>query len=256
MRLFGLIGYPLTHSFSKKYFTDKFEREHLHDCTYLNFEIENIDALHDVIKMNANLIGLNVTIPYKTAVIPLLDSLSEKAESIGAVNTIKVENNNGRKILKGFNTDADGFEQSLLPLLKPYHTKAIIIGSGGASRAVANLLSKLNIDYLFLTRNKETTIDKTILKLLSFKDVNEKLISEHKLIINTTPLGMYPHIESFPALPYHAITKEHLIYDLVYNPEETVFLSKAKQQGAQIKNGLEMLHLQAEKAWRIWNEIE
>lgn len=255
MRLFGLIGYPLTHSFSKKYFTEKFKRENLTGCTYENFEIEKIELLQDVISNNPELIGLNVTIPYKTDVIALLDELSEEAKTIGAVNTIRIENREGKKILKGFNTDAGGFEQSLIPLLKPLHTKALIIGTGGAAQAVAYVLSKLNIDFLFVSRNK-LAIAKNFLNVINFEEANEKLIEQHKLIINATPSGTYPNIETFPPLPYHAITQDHLAYDLVYNPGETIFLSKAKQQGATIKNGLEMLHLQAEQAWEIWNGRE
>ncbi len=256
MRLFGLIGYPLTHSFSKKYFTEKFEREHLTDCAYKNFEIASVNQLHDVIADHAQLRGLNVTIPYKTAVIPLLDELSDEAKIIGAVNTISINTADNKKILKGFNTDAYGFEQSLIPILKPHHIKALIIGTGGASRAVAYVLSKLKIDFLFVSRNKQTVIDKNILNVISFEEINESIIQQYLLIINTSPAGMYPNVDTFPPLPNHAIIKQHLFYDLVYNPEETFFLSKAKQQGAVIKNGLEMLHLQAERAWEIWNGIQ
>ena len=255
-RLSGLIGYPLTHSFSKKYFTEKFTREQLTDCTYENFEIVNINILPDVISNHTELIGLNVTIPYKQSVIPLLHSLSEEAKAIGAVNTIRIETVSNKKVLKGFNTDAFGFEQSLLPLLKPIHTNALIIGKGGAAHAVAYVLSKHNIEYLLVSRNKEQAIQKNILNVINFEDINEKLITKYKLIINASPSGMFPNIETFPPLPYPAITKEHLVYDLVYNPEETIFLSRAKQQGAVIKNGLEMLQLQAEKAWEIWNRNE
>ncbi len=253
MGLFGLIGYPLAHSFSKKYFTDKFNREELIGCAYENFEIATIDTLRDVIIANPNLEGLNVTIPYKTTIIPFLNSITDDAQKIGAVNTIKIETINGKKRLKGFNTDVYGFEQSLLPLLKPYHTKAIIIGSGGAARAVAFVLTKLKMDYLLVSRNIKkvnATFNPTI---IDANELNEDQIHQHPLIINTTPLGTFPAIETFPPLPYQAITPKHLIYDLVYNPEETVFLAKAKQQGAQIKNGLEMLQLQADKAWEVWN---
>ncbi len=212
MRLFGLIGYPLTHSFSKKYFTEKFEREHLNDCVYENFEILNIEQLHDVISKNPYLTGLNVTFPYKTAIIPLLDELSDEAKTIGAVNTIRTDNVNNKKILKGFNTDAYGFEQSLIPLLKPHHKKALIIGTGGASRAVAYVLSKLKVDFLFVSRNKQTAIEKNILNVIRFEDINENLFQQYQLIINASPAGMYPNVNIFPPLPYHAITKENLFY--------------------------------------------
>lgn len=246
MRLFGLIGYPLTHSFSQKYFTEKFQHQHISDIEYHNFSIERIQTVNSVLATE-NLCGLNVTIPYKEAIIPFLNVLDSSASAVGAVNTIIFRD--GKKI--GYNTDVYGFENSLLNFLAKAQSsqseiKTIILGTGGSSKAVAYVLKKNGIQFQFVSRvHKENT--------LSYADLKPETILEHKLIINTTPVGMFPQIQNAPDIPYSFITSQHLLYDLIYNPEETEFLKRGKQQGAQIKNGLEMLQLQAEKSWEIWN---
>jgi len=246
MRKFGLIGFPLSHSFSKKFFTEKFLNEHILDCEYDLFPIENIDLLTDLIARNVGLEGINVTIPYKLAVLPFLNEVDEAADQIGAVNCIAIQRNNGKEILKGYNTDAYGFEESLKPMLNEQHKKALVFGDGGAAKAVKYVLNKLNIPFIVVTR---TPTSNSIL----YDAVSPELLQEYTVLINTTPLGMSPNIESCPDIPYEALTEKHLAYDLVYNPEEPTFLAKAKAQGAGIKNGLEMLYLQAERSWYIWN---
>lgn len=240
--IFGLIGRDIAHSFSAQYFADKFKNEDIHNCLYKNFDIPEIAYLSEVIKKNRPMRGLNVTIPYKEVVIPYLDKLSKKAEAIGAVNTIKVTKQ-GK--LKGYNTDAYGFEKSLKPLLKPHHTKALILGTGGASKAVAWVLDKLCIDYKYVSR---TPTDSN----LSYLDANEQTLKEYKLIINCTPLGTSPNTEAFPKIDYNGFSAEHIAFDLIYNPSETKFLALAKEKGALTKNGYDMLVFQAEKAWEIW----
>jgi shikimate dehydrogenase len=247
MRKFGLIGFPLSHSFSKKFFTEKFLNEHIPGCEYDLFPIENIDLLTDLISHNRELEGFNVTIPYKLAVLPFLNEVDEAAGQIGAVNCISIQRNNGKEILKGYNTDAYGFEESLKPMLNEQHKKALIFGDGGAAKAVKYVLNKLNIPFLVVTR---TPTSNSIL----YDGVTPELLQEYTVLINTTPLGMSPNIETCPDIPYEVLTEQHLAYDLVYNPEETTFLAKAKAQGASIKNGLEMLYLQAERSWYIWNK--
>lgn len=242
MKQFGLIGYPLSHSFSKGYFAEKFAKENIVDCKYDVFPLEKIEDFVELCNDKKNLIGLNVTIPYKEKIIPFLDELDETAANIGAVNTIKFSN--GKKI--GYNSDAYGFEMSLIPLLKQHHTKALILGTGGASKAVEYVLRKLGISFQYVSRNKNE-------KAISYEEVNELIIHNSKLIINTTPIGMYPNVNNAPEIPYNVITDKHLLYDLIYNPEETLFLKKGKEKGAQTKNGLEMLYLQAERSWEIWN---
>ncbi len=246
MKTFGLIGFPLTHSFSQKYFSQKFEDEKI-SARYLNFPISSIDDFPELFKHHPYLAGLNVTIPYKQQVIPLLNELESAAKEIGAVNVIKIFWKNKTPHLKGYNSDIVGFKNSLTPLLSNHHNKALILGTGGASKAVAEGLKQLGIKFKFVSRKPNNS------DILSYNRITEEVISEHKLIINTTPLGMFPKTDSCPEIPYDSLSPEHLIYDLVYNPEETLFLQKGKARGAQIKNGLEMLHLQAEEAWRIWN---
>lgn len=246
MRKFGLIGFPLSHSFSKKFFTEKFLNEDIPDCGYDLFPIENIDLLTKLISDNAELEGLNVTIPYKLAVLPFLNEVDEAAGQIGAVNCIAIQRNNGKEFLKGYNTDAYGFEESLKPMLNEQHKKALIFGDGGAAKAVKYVLNKLNIPFLVVTR---TSTSNSIL----YDAVSPELLQEYTILINTTPLGMSPNTETCPDIPYEVLTERHLAYDLVYNPEETTFLAKSKIQGASIKNGLEMLYLQAERSWYIWN---
>jgi shikimate dehydrogenase len=240
--MYGIIGYPLLQTFSPGYFNKKFEEQGIHD-TYEKFPLNKIDGLKQVLERHPNLKGMNVTIPYKQAVIALLDELDDTAQQIGAVNTISIKN--GR--LKGYNTDTIGFTNSLKPLLKPRHNKALILGTGGASKAVAYALKKLNISYQFVSRNK-------IEGQLSYTDLNKTIIEDHKLIINTTPLGMVPHENALPDIPYAFLSAEHLLYDLIYHPEETLFLKKGKEYGATIKNGYEMLIGQAEAAWEIWQQ--
>lgn len=245
-RTFGLIGYPLSHSFSKKFFSEKFEKEQVGGCTYELFPIEKTETLPSLLNENPSLCGLNVTIPHKVAVMPLLNELDPAAAEIGAVNCIAVHQENGVHSLKGYNTDAFGFEESLKPLLEHQHQKALIFGDGGAAKAVKYVLKQLGIPYQVVVR-KQT--ENTLL----YSDLNERILNEYTVLINTTPLGMSPNLETCPPIPYEFLTPQHLAYDLVYNPEETVFLSKAKERGAKIKNGLEMLYLQAERSWYIWN---
>ncbi len=246
MRTFGLIGYPLSHSFSKKFFSEKFENEQIAGCAYELFPIENAGSILDLINENPSLCGINVTIPQKLAVMPFINELDNAAAEIGAVNCIAIERKNKEISLKGYNTDAYGFAESLKPLLEKQHQKALILGDGGAAKAVKYVLKQLGISYRVVVRkHTENTIH--------YDEVTAEILDEYKLLINTTPLGMSPNLESSPPIPYQHLTSQHLAYDLVYNPEETLFLTKAKAQGAQIKNGLEMLYLQAERSWYIWN---
>ena len=245
MKQFGLIGYPLSHSFSKGYFTEKFLKENITDCKYDIFPLEKIEDFNDLCEQYTNLVGLNVTIPFKQAIIPFLDELDEIAANIGAVNTIKFMG--GKKI--GYNSDAYGFEMSLKPLLKQHHKNALILGTGGASKAVEYVLKKLGIQFQYVSRTKSENA-------ILYDELNEDIINHSTLIINSTPIGMYPNVEASPSIPYQFITDKHLLYDLIYNPEETKFLKEGKQGAAQTKNGLEMLHLQAERSWQIWNNIE
>jgi len=246
MKTYGLIGFPLSHSFSKKYFTEKFLNEDIADHQYELYSIENIKSLPDLLSNNESICGLNVTIPHKVSVLPFLNEIEEAAEQIGAVNCICVKRFQGETYLKGFNTDAYGFEKSLAPLLQPQHTKALVFGDGGAAKAVKYVLKKLNIEFQVVVRK---AADKAIL----YSEVTPELLASHKLLINTTPLGMSPNVDTCPEIDYSQITDQHLAYDLVYNPLETAFLTQAAAHGAVIKNGLEMLHQQAEKAWAIWN---
>lgn len=244
MKQFGLIGYPLSHSFSKGYFAEKFLKENISDCKYDVFPLEKIEGFVELYNHHKNLVGLNVTIPYKEKVIPFLDELNEEANEIGAVNTIKFIA--GKKI--GYNTDCYGFEMSLIPMLKPHHKNALILGTGGASKAVAYVLKKSGIEFQYVSRTKsEHTI--------TYDELNELIIHNSSLIINTSPIGMYPNINDEPEIPYQFITEKHLLYDLIYNPLETQFLKEGKLRNAQTKNGLEMLYLQAEKSWQIWNSL-
>lgn len=246
-KLFGLIGYPLSHSFSKKYFLDKFEKEGI-EAQFLNFEIPSIDEFPNILIKHANIQGFSITIPYKEKIIPFLSEIDEEAKQIGAVNAVKVILKNGNKIARGYNTDIYGFKLSLQKFLGNEKIEyALILGTGGASKAIAEGLKRLDIKYNFVSRYpQKATYDYTIL--------NNQIILKHKLIINTTPLGTYPEINTSPAIPYEYLTSNHFLFDLVYNPSETEFLKHAKLKGANAKNGLEMLHIQAERAWQIWNE--
>ncbi len=242
-RQFGLIGKNIEYSFSKKYFTEKFQKEGLEGNTYENFDIPEITDFQDIIETNPDLSGLNVTIPYKESVVPYLDKLSKKAKAIGAVNTIKFTK---KGKLKGYNTDWFGFQKSIAPLLKPEHKKALILGTGGASKAVAFALEKMGIGYVFVSRNEGRNT-------ITYEQLSPYMMSEYLLIINCTPLGTSPKTDTFPDIPYECFSPAHLAYDLIYNPSETAFLKKAAASGAQTRNGYDMLIFQAEKAWEIWN---
>lgn len=246
MRTFGLIGFPLTHSFSKRFFTEKFEDEGIENCKYQLFPIAQASELAELIEAQPSLNGLNVTIPHKLGVMPLLNDIDSAAKEIGAVNCIAIDQSGEKPFLKGYNTDAYGFEESLKPLLKPHHKKALVFGDGGAAQAVKYVLEKLGIGYLSVVRNPAEGA-------ILYSAVNAAMLQEYTLLINTTPLGMLPNLDSYPPIPYQHVTDQHLAYDLVYNPEETTFLTKCAAQGGTIKNGLEMLYLQAERSWEIWN---
>ena len=241
---FGLLGKNIGYSFSVGYFAKKFKSLNLEDYEYVNFDIPSIEDFPNIIKDNPNLKGMNVTIPYKEAVMPYLDKISKKAQRIGAVNTIKFTKS-GK--LKGYNSDFYGFKKSLKPLLEPHHKKALILGTGGASKGVAFALEELGLTYTFVSR--EAT-DESI----GYNLVNATTFDNHQIVVNCTPLGTSPNVDAFPPIPYEYFTSKHIAHDLIYNPEETIFLKKAKKHGAKIKNGLEMLRYQAEKSWRIWNK--
>jgi shikimate dehydrogenase len=246
--LFGLIGTPLTHSFSQEYFTHKFQTEGLTNYQYRLFPLKKISELKILIANYPHLKGLNVTIPYKKLVVPFLDQLSREASDTEAVNCIKIESRSGKPFLVGYNTDIFGFEQSLKPILKSWHKKAIIIGTGGSASAVAFVLKSLKVAFCFVSRNPSG------MNQVAYGSLSKDLMREHLLIINATPLGMFPDINQCPDIPYDQITKRHLLFDLIYNPEETLFLKKGKEMGAMVKNGIQMLHFQAEKSWEIWQD--
>ena len=250
MRQFGLIGYPLSHSFSQKFFTEKFLQENIVNAKYDNFPIASIESFAGLWKENPNLEGLNVTIPYKKEVIPFLDHSSAVVQEIHACNCIRKFNNE----LYGYNTDVIGFEKSLLPFLKPHHTQALILGTGGASAAVQWVLQKLKIQFQIVSRNTNTIEANTEMKAsLSYDQLAASVIESHTLIINTSPLGMYPNTNEAPPIAYEGITAQHHLYDLVYNPIETLFMKNGLAKGATVQNGLAMLHIQAEESWTIWN---
>ncbi|HRO44750.1 shikimate dehydrogenase [Agriterribacter sp.] len=242
MKLYGLIGYPLGHSFSKKYFTQKFEKELL-NCRFENFAIENIELLPAVLQNNPSLLGLCVTIPYKEKVIPFLHELSPGVQQIGACNSIRISN--GR--LTGFNTDTIGFKQSLMRQLQPYHTRALVLGTGGASRAVEYVLQQLGIDYTLVSRSPKQGA-------ISYSMLNAAIIKSNLLIINASPVGTFPDVNKCPDIPYEAIGDRHFLFDLIYNPEKTLFLEKGAERGAAVQNGYDMLIAQAEASWELWNE--
>ena len=242
MDKYGIIGYPLGHSFSRAFFTEKFQREHI-DAEYVNFEIASANMLPGIVQANPNLRGLNVTLPHKEAVIPMLNELSVEAKEIGAVNVIRVRD--GR--LKGFNSDIIGFMDSIRPLLKPWHQHALVLGTGGASRAIRVGLQRLGIEWTYVSRTPAPG-------RLTYSELTPQLMEHYQVIVNCSPVGMFPHVDACPDIPYHLLTHRHLLYDLVYNPEETLFLKRGSEHGATVKNGLEMLHLQALASWRFWNE--
>lgn len=247
MRKFGLIGYPLSHSFSKKFFTEKFKEERITNCEYELYPIENIEQFVKLWSDDPELWGINVTIPYKVQILPFLDEMDEASTEIGAVNCILIGRKNGEQCIKGYNTDAYGFEVSLKPLLAPHHRKALIFGDGGAAKAIKYVLDKLNIAFLVVTRKPSG-------KSVLYDAVDEAMLKEYTILINTTPLGMSPNVATCPDIPYHLLSDKHIGYDLVYNPEETCFLRQVREKGGKTKNGLEMLHLQAIRSWEIWNQ--
>lgn len=281
MKTFGLIGYPLSHSFSEKYFQNKFQKENIRNAEYRLFPLKNISEFTDLLKNNPSLCGLNVTIPYKEKIIPFLDQLDETAKAVGAVNCIKIirpkplppspkerSANTGNiegflreespplwggreGFLIGYNTDVYGFRQSIKPFLEAQHEGALILGTGGASKAVAHVLKEIGIDFYFVTRRKTEEAGN---KIFLYDELNKYIFNAFKLIINTTPAGMFPNMNECPPLPYEHITSNHFLFDLIYNPEETLFLKRGKEKGAITQNGLGMLYMQAEKAWEIWNE--
>lgn len=245
-KIYGLTGHPLTHSFSKDFFNTKFQKEKI-NAEYRNFDIDDISHLPGLLQTNKTICGLNVTIPYKQQVMHILDETDPTAAKIGAVNVIKIiRDKDGIVKTKGYNSDIFGFRESLRPLLSDHQRNALVLGTGGASKAVAFVLEELGIGFEYLSRTKGTG-------RITYQDLTEDIIKSHTLIVNTTPLGMYPDITGYPAIPYQYITKRHLCFDLIYNPEETLFLKYSKEHGASIKNGMEMLELQALEAWRIWN---
>ena len=278
MTTYGLIGYPLGHSFSRKFFTEKFEKEGI-DAQYLNFEIPSIEEFPEIIKNNPELRGLNVTIPYKQQVMQYLDEISEEAKAIGAVNVVRIERPSpqptpmmGRETMRnagnkpdglpikgdmseglrgsliGYNSDVIGFVESIKPLLKPHHKKALILGTGGASKAIRyGLEKKLGMKTLFVSRSAREG-------MITYEEVTAEVLKEYEVIVNCSPVGMYPHVDECPALPYEAMNENNLLYDLVYNPLETLFMKKGAEQGATVKNGLEMLHLQAIASWKFWEK--
>jgi Shikimate 5-dehydrogenase len=247
MQKYGLLGYPLGHSFSKTYFNKKFESENI-DAEYINFEIPDIKEIKNILKENPDLCGLNVTLPYKTQVIPLLDDLDEDARLIGAVNVIKFTKGFFGKVkLTGYNSDIVGFKQSIEPLLRDCHKRALILGTGGASKAVYHGLKQLGLDATFVSRTPKDLC-------ITYDEVSPSIMSHYNVIVNATPIGMFPRIDDCPDIPYDAVTLDHILYDLLYNPDETLFMKKGKEKGAEVKNGLEMLLLQAFEAWQIWHK--
>lgn len=246
IKLYGLIGNPLTHSFSKEYFDRKFHLENNSNCQYQLFPLKSIAGFQKLITDHQNLLGLNVTIPLKKEVLNYLNHLSPEANEAGAVNCIKIDRSSGNPYLTGYNTDIYGFEQSIKPLLKTKHRKALILGTGGSSAAVAYVLRYLGIHFYYVSRKPHKSDQ------IKYDSLTREIIREHLLIINATPVGMFPNTSQFPDIPFEWITPDHLLFDLVYNPAETLFLKKGKVKGAITKNGQQMLHFQAEKSWEIW----
>ena len=245
MKKYGLIGFPLAHSFSKRYFDEIFSKEAITDCLFDLYPIENLDELQSLLNQNKDLKGLAVTIPHKEQIIPFLSALSSTAKEIKSVNCIVIKKNE----LIGYNTDVIGFERSLLPMLESHHLKALILGTGGASKAVHYVLKKMGIECLFVSRNPERNHE-----AIGYNNLNQQIINDYTLIVNCTPIGTFPDVHSKPDIPYQFLEKKHLLFDLVYNPEETEFLKEGKLRGTAIKNGMEMLEIQAEENWKIWNK--
>jgi len=262
MRLFGLIGYPLSHSFSEKHFKEKFLKEQISDAEYRIFPLQSLDEFPGLIESRPDLAGLNVTIPYKEKIIPFLDEMDETAALVGAVNciqftrsgpTMETSGNKTRLRLKGYNTDVYGFAQSIKPFLEQHHQRALVLGTGGASKAVAYVLKQLGIEFYKVSRQPEKKSTRPGSSVIGYGDLNRSVIESFPLIINTTPLGTFPDIQQSPDIPYEYLGPGHFLYDLVYNPEETIFLKKGKEKGAMVMNGSDMLKLQADKAWKIFN---
>lgn len=248
MDKYGLIGFPLGHSFSKSFFNEKFQNEGI-DAEYINFEIKGIDELPEVLATNPELRGLNVTIPYKEKVLSFLDYISVEARAIGAVNVIRVDHNGDDVLLKGYNSDVIGFTKSIEPLLETFHKKALILGTGGASKAINYGLKSLGLETVLVSRFERPGT-------IQYKDITPDVVKEYNVIVNCTPSGMFPHYDECPDLPYEALDNHNLLYDLIYNPDETLFMKKGRERGAQTKNGLEMLLLQAFASWDFWNGDE
>ena len=246
MDKYGLIGYPLGHSFSVNYFNQKFADEGI-NAKYINFEIPSIENLIEVLSANPELKGLNVTIPYKEKVIEYLDQLSPEARAIGAVNVIRVEHEGSKTKLTGYNSDVIGFTKSIEPMLEEHHTKALILGTGGASKAINYGLKSLGLETVFVSRYERPNT-------VCYESITAEVVKEYNVIVNCTPLGMFPKTEECPRLPYEAMDEHNILYDLIYNPDETLFMKKGARQGAQVKNGLEMLLLQAFASWEFWNQ--
>lgn len=248
MDKYGLIGFPLGHSFSKSFFNEKFQNEGI-DAEYINFEIKGIDELPEVLATNPELRGLNVTIPYKEKVLSFLDYISVEARAIGAVNVIRVDHKGDDVLLKGYNSDVIGFTKSIEPLLETFHRKALILGTGGASKAINYGLKSLGLETVLVSRFERPGT-------IQYKDITPDVVKEYNVIVNCTPSGMFPHYDECPDLPYEALDNHNLLYDLIYNPDETLFMKKGRERGAQTKNGLEMLLLQAFASWDFWNGDE
>ena len=246
MDKYGLIGYPLGHSFSVNFFNQKFSDEGI-NAKYINFEIPTIDQIIEVVSANPELKGLNVTIPYKERVIEFLDQLSPEARAIGAVNVIRVSNENGKIHMKGFNSDVIGFTNSIEPMLENYHKKALVLGTGGASKAICYGLKSLGLETVCVSRYERP-------ETICYRDITPDVVQEYNVIVNCTPVGMFPHSNKCPQLPYDALNDKNILYDLIYNPDETLFMKRGAERGAQVKNGLEMLLLQAFASWEIWNQ--
>lgn len=248
MDKYGIIGHPLGHSFSKNYFNEKFHDEGI-DAEYINFDIQNIGNLPEVLATNPELKGLNVTIPYKEKVLSYLDYISVEARAIGAVNVIRVEHKGNNVLLKGYNSDVIGFTRSIEPILEKFHRKALVLGTGGASKAVSYGLRSLGLETVLVSRFERPGT-------IQYEDITPDVVREYKVIVNCTPCGMYPNYEECPELPYEALDSHNLLYDLIYNPDETLFMKKGREQGALTKNGIEMLLLQAFASWDFWNGKE
>lgn len=248
MKTYGLIGYRLGYSFSAGYFTEKFKKLGVEDSEYVNFELDTIQEFPDIFEQGKEIVGLNCTIPYKQDLMQFLDEIDNEAKAVGAVNTVKIINSGGTRKLIGYNTDVVGFRNALKPMLSDKHKKALILGTGGASKAIKFVLNQLGVDYV-----SASIEDKLNEKEIRYADINSELIKEHLIVINATPLGTYPKVDVCPDISYDSISSDHVLFDLVYNPEETLFMKKGSEKGAQTQNGLGMLHGQAEASWEIWN---